>query len=172
MARNKVSLPRPGALAARRSDPDAHLRQLLSLSDLPPTEARLLVLRVLDGTAERHLSAERMCAALVRRDAGAAISTFKTAIYELNHAGVLSRVLVPLNSNRQQTLYEIADKPRHRHLYCTGCRKVIEIRDEAMEGRIAHQLARAGLAQAGFDLARTGTCLACTEAIPAQGIAP
>ncbi len=152
MMQNSISPLRPRAPQRRR--------------DLPPTEARLLVLSILQDSAERHMSAEHMCAALVRRDAGAAISTFRAAIYDLNNAGVLSRVLLPLNSNRTQTLYEIADRPRHRHFYCTVCRKVIEICDETMEQRIEHQFARAGLAQASFDLASAGKCLECGEAHP------
>ncbi|CAG2158499.1 hypothetical protein LMG31506_06398 [Cupriavidus yeoncheonensis] len=123
-----------------------------------------MVLRILHDNPDRHMLAERMCAALVRRDATAAISTFRTAIYDLNNARVLSRVLVPLNANRTQTLYEIADNPRHRHLYCTVCRTIFEVCDAVMEQQIAHQFALAGLKSANFDLARVGKCLACSEA--------
>lgn len=149
---------------ATRGDADGPLKDLLAQSNLPQTEARLMVLRILHDNPDRHMSAERMCAALVRRDATAAISTFKTAIYDLNNAGVLSRVLVPLNANRTQTLYEIADKPRHRHLYCTVCRTIFEVCDAVMEQQIAHQFALAGLKPTNFDLARAGKCLSCSKA--------
>lgn len=53
------------------------------------------------------MSPEQMCGALVKQDfATTGVSTFKSASYDLNIAGVLSRVIVPLNSNRTQALYE------------------------------------------------------------------
>lgn len=97
------------------------------------------------------------------------VSTFKSAIYDLNLSGVLSRVIVPLNSNRTQALYEIADKPRHRHLYCTRCQTLIEICDDVIEQRISHQFALAGLTQANLDFARAGKCLACANAESVHG---
>ncbi|WP_454743432.1 Fur family transcriptional regulator [Cupriavidus necator] len=143
------------------------LKDLLTRSKLPASEARLLVLRILRDNAERHLSAEQLCAAMVRSEFVPGISTFKTAIYDLTNAGVLSRVLVPLN--RKLFFYEIADQPPHRHLYCTKCQKIFEIYDEVMEQRISHQFALAGLKPANFDIARTGNCLACANAQPARG---
>ncbi len=155
--------------SAKPSDPDAPLKHLMSQSGLVPTEARLLVLRILRASEARHMSTERLCSALIKRDFAPGISTFRTAIYDLNLAGALTRVLVPLSSIRMQTLYEIADKSRHRHLFCTECKKILEICDEAMERRIAHQFALSGLTQVHFDLARRGTCQACATAKPASG---
>lgn len=155
--------------AAARNDPDALLKELVSRRSLPPSEARLLVLRILRADPDGHMSAEQMCRALVKQDFATGVSTFRSAIYDLNLAGVLSRVIVPLNSNRTQALYEISDKPRHRHFYCTGCRRLIEICDEVMEQRISHQFALAGLTQANLDFARAGKCLACTNAQPVHG---
>ncbi|WP_454739671.1 Fur family transcriptional regulator [Cupriavidus necator] len=145
-------------------DPNALLKNLLTRSGLPASEARLLVLRILRDNAERHLSVEQLCAAMVRSEFAPGISTFKTAIYDLTNAGVLSRVLVPLN--RKLFFYEITDQPPHRHLYCTKCQKILEICDEVMEQRILHQFALAGLKPANFDLARIGKCLACAKALP------
>ncbi|SOZ17483.1 Fur family transcriptional regulator [Cupriavidus taiwanensis] len=155
--------------AAVRNDPDALLKELVSRRGLPPTEARLLVLRILRDDTDGHMSAEQLCRALVKQDFATGVSTFKSAIYDLNLAGVLSRVIAPLNSNRAQALYEIADKPWHRHLYCTGCERLIEICDEVIEQRISHQFAVAGLTQANLDFARAGKCLACANAESVHG---
>ncbi|WP_455289810.1 Fur family transcriptional regulator [Cupriavidus necator] len=142
-----------------------YLKSLLVRFDVPASDARLFVLTILSHHAERHLSAQQLCAAMIKSERCVGISTFQTAIYDLTHAGVLTRVMVPISKNRAQPWYELADQPQHRHLYCIGCHKLIEIHDETSERHILQQLARAGLKPAGFDVARRGTCQACTPSL-------
>ena len=63
-----------------------------------------------------------------------------------------------------RTVYEFDyGYPPHDHLYCTGCRKLIEIQSEAM-----HELRQAAAAEHGFRVQRHrliiyGTCQECSK---------
>jgi len=164
-SREKVRVPDRPEAADGPASANQRYGSLVTRGGLPVTEARALVVKMLCEHGERHMSTEQLCAAMVRGQAVCAISTFKTAIYDLANAGVLSRVFVPLKS-RMLTFYEVNDQPPHLHLYCKQCRTILEIRDQRLEHRIAEQFVRAGLKRANFDYARAGTCGTCESYVP------
>ena len=138
------------------------LADLLGLGGLSVSISRLAVLETLRDNPVRHLSAEQLSATLMLGTGfRAGLSTFRAAVYDLAAAGILSRVVVLQDRPRSLVLYEMPDRPPHRHLFCNVCHTVEEVFDDTLEQLLARRLAGAGLAAANVDCALTGTCAKC-----------
>jgi len=118
---------------------------------------------------QRHLTPEQLCAAMLKRNDGQSISSFKKAIYDLADLGPLARVVVSDRKNRAITFYELADRPVHRHLYCTRCAGLAEVFDATLEQTIRQHFLTHGLMPAKADLALPGLCADCQVALAAEG---
>lgn len=141
--------------------------QLLETHRLTANAARVALMEILLASPERHLNTEQLCAAMLRRNDGQSISSFKKAIYDLADQGPLARVVVPDRNNRSVTFYELADQPVHRHLYCTHCGSLTEVFDAALEHHVRQNFLARGLVPAKVDLALPGRCAACQAALAA-----
>lgn len=135
--------------------------QLLETHCLTPNAARIALMEVLLASPQRHLNPEQLCAAMLRRNDGQSISSFKKAIYDLADLGPLARVVVSDKKNRSMTFYELADQPVHRHLYCTHCASLTEVFDAALEQTVRQHFLAHGLIPAKADLAMPGLCSDC-----------
>lgn len=143
-------------------EPATSLSDLLGLGGLSVSISRLAVLETLRDSPVRHLSAEQLSAALtLGADFRSGLSTFRTAVYELAGAGILSRVVILQDRPRSLVLFEMPDRPPHRHLYCQVCHEVEEVFDDVLEHQLATHLAEAGLVAASADCALVGTCAKC-----------
>lgn len=138
--------------------------QMLEAHRLPFNPARVALLDILLQSPQRHLSAEQLCAAMLRRNDGQSISTFKKAIYDLADLGPVARVVAADRKNRSMTFYELADRPIHRHLYCTGCASLTEVFDAGLEQTLIRNFQAHGLTPARVDLALPGLCAGCQAA--------
>ena len=139
--------------------------QLLETHRLTANAARVALMEILLASPQRHLNSEQLCAAMLRRNDGQSISSFKKAIYDLADQGPLARVVVSDRKNRSMTFYELADQPVHRHLYCTRCASLTEVFDVALEQRLRQHFLAHGLVPAKTDLALPGICATCQAAL-------
>lgn len=150
--------------------------ELLETHRLAAHPMRQAVLDILLRAEHRHLNAEQLCVAMLSRNEGMAISSFKRALYALAGLGPLARVVVPDGKNRLLTFYELADQPPHRHLYCTACARLTEVFDDPLEQSLRRHFEHHDLRPAQVDLALTGVCAACQvrrrEVAPVAPAAP
>ncbi len=142
--------------------------RILTSYRLTVTAPRIAVLNIFLASIVRHLNAEQLCALMLNGGYGIGITTFRRAIYDLASMGPVSRVLVPDQSSRTLTFYELADQPIHRHLYCTQCGAIAEVHDSGYEEALLRRLRPQGLKPANVDAALVGKCSDCqSEALSA-----
>jgi Fe2+ or Zn2+ uptake regulation protein len=139
--------------------------QLLETHRLAANAPRVALMEILLASPARHLTAEQLCAAMLKRNDGQSISSFKKAIYDLADQGPLARVVVPDRKNRSIAFYELADQLVHRHLYCTHCGSLTEVFDAALEQHVRQNFLAHGLVPAKVDLALPGLCATCQAAL-------
>lgn len=137
--------------------------RILARHRLTITAPRIAVLNTLLQADGRHFNAEQLCTLMLRGEYEFGLSSFRRAIYDLAGMGPVSRVLVPDQSNRTLTFYELADRPPHRHLYCTRCGTIDEVFDPAYEALLSRHFQRRSLASAQVDSALVGVCADCQQ---------
>ncbi|MGO4329124.1 Fur family transcriptional regulator [Cupriavidus sp. 2TAF22] len=135
--------------------------QAIADSGLPVTLGRMAVLLVLRESAARHTTAEQLCRAMVSSPYRTALSTFRAGLYELTESGLIFRVTVPSGDHKLTHFYELADRPAHEHLFCSGCGQIDEVFDAALLAMQEARLASAGLRPAHVRSALVGRCRAC-----------
>ena len=77
----------------------------------------------------KHLTAEDLYEILNAEGLSASLGTIYRALGAFAEKGILRQLI----TDRSRASYEWADRDHHDHLICTGCRKVLEFRDEVLE---------------------------------------
>ncbi|MER3401576.1 MAG: hypothetical protein C4313_10750 [Thermoflexus sp.] len=133
-----------------------HARRLLRQHGYRVTPQRLMVLEVL-RTADRHLTAEEIHAALQARSPGVDLSTVYRALRLFSRLGLLDRHDI----GGGRSVYELRVRPDHGHFICERCGRVEHLEAEPFEG-VRQALERGG----GYRILRltatvVGICPAC-----------
>jgi Fur family ferric uptake transcriptional regulator len=107
----------------------------------------------------RHLSAEQLVEGVRSRLPDTAESTVYRTLAALEELGVISHV----HLGHGPATYHLSDTP-HRHLVCTDCGTVIDLRADVF-GTLAETVeARYGFALAAEHFALSGQCHSCRTA--------
>jgi Fe2+/Zn2+ uptake regulation proteins len=93
------------------------------------TAQRLAILNVIAGEENRHLSATEIYEAVREEHPGIGIATVYKTLRMLEREGLLSKIEL-LDKTAH---YEINDGAIHCHLICSGCGKIIEIRENGIK---------------------------------------
>lgn len=132
-------------------------RAYLRDQNLPVTRQRLAVAEVL-LTADEHLSAEEVAAAL--RTRGATVGT--ATVYRTLDVLVASGLVVERDFGEGFRRFEAArGVPQHEHLLCTVCGKVVEFRDERLDRMTTLHAEAHGYARQRHRLVIYGVCTDC-----------
>ena len=115
----------------------------LKKAGLKATLPRLRILEILDGSGDRHLSAEDVYRALLEADEDVGLATVYRVLTQFETAGIVERH----NFDGSHAVFEMARGRHHDHMVCLDTGQVVEFFDEEIEQR-----QRAVAAAHGFEL--------------------
>lgn len=131
---------------------------------LPVTAQRLAIARLLQ-TANRHVSAEDVSAALATAGHAAGVAT----VYRTLDLLVASGLAAERDFGEGFKRFEASDdRPNHYHLTCGVCGAAVEFFDDQIGEVIRRTASRSGFVPSGHQLVVNGTCRSCrrTPKIP------
>jgi Fur family ferric uptake transcriptional regulator len=98
---------------------------------LKATLPRLKILRLVENSAVRHLSADDVYKLLIAEGEDVGLATVYRVLTQFEQAGLLSRH----HFESDKAVYELNQGGHHDHLVCMQCGRVEEFYDEEIERR-------------------------------------
>lgn len=103
--------------------------QELRKAGLKVTHPRLRILELLEGTVERHLSAEDIYRALIESSEDIGLATVYRVLTQFEAAGLVMKH----NFEGGQAVYELDRGAHHDHMVCIDTGKVVEFYSPEIE---------------------------------------
>ena len=129
----------------------------LKRAGLKATLPRLRILAILEGSPDRHVSAEDLYRALLAAGESIGIATIYRVLTQFEQAGLVIRH----NFDGGSAVFELAASEHHDHLVCVRCGQVTEFVDETIEERQRMIAARNGFTMTDHSLIIYGLCSDC-----------
>ncbi len=126
---------------------------------LKVTLPRLKILDILEGNANRHLSAEEMYKALLEEGEEIGLATVYRVLTQFEAAGLVKRHHFEGGSS----VFELNQGEHHDHILCVKCGQVDEFYDEVIEQRQADIAKEKGYKMTDHSLYIYGVCSACNQ---------
>lgn len=104
-------------------------QQELREAGLKVTGPRIMILNVLENSADPHMSAEDVYRALLEQGRDIGIATVYRVLTQFESAGLVKRH----NFDTGPALYEIERGEHHDHMVCVDSGKVVEFQNEEIE---------------------------------------
>ncbi|MCY4050985.1 MAG: ferric iron uptake transcriptional regulator [Gammaproteobacteria bacterium] len=101
----------------------------LSNAGLKSTLPRLRILKILEESSTRHMSAEDVYDELRKDNQTVSLATIYRVLSQFVDAGLAVRHQFEGN----KAIYELNDDEHHDHMVCLKCGKIIEFMDEKIE---------------------------------------
>lgn len=117
--------------------------QDIKKAGLKVTLPRMKILEILEGSGQRHMSAEDIYKVMLESSEEIGLATIYRVLTQFEAAGLVVRH----HFESGQAVFEINEGEHHDHLVCVKCGKVVEFMDETIERR-QKEIAR----QNGFTL--------------------
>ncbi len=111
-------------------------RQELRKAGLKVTLPRLKILEILEGSTQRHLSAEDLYKELLDSGEDIGLATVYRVLTQFESAGLVTRH----NFEGGHSVFELDDGEHHDHMVCVETGEVIEFVNEEIE-RLQHEMA-------------------------------
>lgn len=124
---------------------------------LKATLPRLRILEMLEGSPDRHVSAEDLYRALLAAGESIGLATVYRVLTQFEQAGLVIRH----NFDSGPAVFELAAGEHHDHLVCVRCGRVTEFVDETIEERQRTIAARNGFTMTDHSLIVYGVCAGC-----------
>lgn len=105
---------------------------------LKVTAPRMKILRILEESQTRHLSAEDIYKILAHSDKDVSLATVYRVLTQFQEAGIIVRH----HFENNHSVYELNQGTHHDHLVCVSCGWVDEFMDPVIEDR-QHDIAKA-----------------------------
>jgi Fur family ferric uptake transcriptional regulator len=118
--------------------------QELKKAGLKVTLPRVKILQILEGSHNRHLSAEDVYKALLEAGEDVGLATVYRVLTQFETAGLVERH----NFDGGHSVFELDRGDHHDHMVCVDTGKVIEFHNEQIE-KLQRQIAE----DAGYELA-------------------
>ncbi|MBT8106642.1 MAG: ferric iron uptake transcriptional regulator [Gammaproteobacteria bacterium] len=118
-------------------------RKELRNAGLKITLPRLKILEILEGSKDRHLSAEDIYKELLNSGEDIGLATVYRVLTQFEGAGLVTRH----NFEGGHSVFELDDGEHHDHMVCVDTGEVTEFVSEEIE-RLQHEIAE----RYGFDL--------------------
>lgn len=106
-------------------------RQELRNAGLKITLPRLKILEILEGTKQRHLSAEDIYKELLGAGEDIGLATVYRVLTQFEGSGLVTRH----NFEGGHSVFEIDDGEHHDHMVCVASGDVVEFHDAVIEQR-------------------------------------
>lgn len=129
----------------------------LKRAGLKATLPRLRILEILEGSPDRHVSAEDLYRALLTAGESIGLATIYRVLTQFEQAGLVIRH----NFDSGSAVFELAASEHHDHLVCVRCGRVVEFVDETIEERQRMIAARNGFTMTDHSLIIYGMCPDC-----------
>lgn len=129
----------------------------LKRAGLKATLPRLRILEILEGSPDRHVSAEDLYRALLAAGESIGIATIYRVLTQFEQAGLVIRH----NFDGGSAVFELAASEHHDHLVCVRCGRVTEFVDETIEERQRMIAAQNGFTMTDHSLIIYGLCPDC-----------
>ena len=129
----------------------------LKRAGLKATLPRLRILEILEGSPDRHVSAEDLYRALLTAGESIGLATIYRVLTQFEQAGLVIRH----NFDSGSAVFELAASEHHDHLVCVRCGRVTEFVDETIEERQRMIADRNGFTMTDHSLIIYGLCSDC-----------
>jgi len=133
--------------------------QDLKRAGLKATLPRLKILRFLEESAQRHMSAEEVYKALLEAGDEVGLATIYRVLTQFEAAGLVTRH----HFDEGHSVFELNLGEHHDHLVCVRCGRVDEFVDEVIEERQQRIAAEKGYEMTDHALYIYGICPDCQK---------
>lgn len=134
---------------------------------LKVTVPRLKILRMLESSPQRHMSAEDVYRALLETGEDLNLATVYRVLTQFETAGLVSRQ----HFEGGHSTFELDSGEHHDHIFCVACGRVDEFVDGTIERRQAEIAKQAGYEMTDHSLYIYGLCEECRKKKGASGVA-
>jgi len=134
---------------------------------LKVTAPRLKILRMLESSPQRHLSAEDVYRALLEGGEELNLATVYRVLTQFETAGLVSRQ----HFEGGHSTFELDSGEHHDHIFCVACGRVDEFMDDTIERRQAEIAKQAGYEMTDHSLYIYGLCAECRSKKGPSGVA-
>ncbi len=134
--------------------------QQIKQAGLKVTLPRVKILRILETSERRHLTAEDVYKELLARGEEIGLATVYRVLTQFEGAGLVCRQ----HFEGGQSVFELNRGGHHDHIVCIKCGKVDEFVDETIEQRQRRIAAENGFTLSEHSLVIYGICSECAEA--------
>ncbi|MBS0349989.1 MAG: ferric iron uptake transcriptional regulator [Proteobacteria bacterium] len=131
----------------------------LKNAGLKKTTPRMKILHFLEKSDPRHVSAEELYKKLLEAGDEVALATIYRVLTQFEKAGLVKRH----NFEGGYSLFELAEREHHDHMYCVKCNSIEEFRDDAIEVRQKKIAAKARFHMTDHNLTLYGICRKCDK---------
>ncbi len=131
----------------------------LRRAGLKVTLPRLKILEILEGSEQRHMSAEDLYKSLLESGEDIGLATVYRVLTQFESAGLVVRH----HFEGGTSVFELDDGAHHDHIVCVKCGRVDEFMDEVIEKRQQEIAARAGYEMTDHSLYIYGICADCAN---------
>ena len=131
----------------------------LKKAGLKATLPRLKILRILESSDARHLTAEEVYRHLLDAGEEVGLATVYRVLTQFEAAGLVKRH----HFEGDRSIFELHEGGHHDHMVCTACGKVIEFLDPAIEERQRQIAAQHDFVMSEHSLYLYGTCRGMRE---------
>ncbi len=126
----------------------------LKKAGLKTTLPRLKILRILENSSVRHMTAEDVYKTLL--DSGEEIGL--ATVYRVLTQFETARLVIRHNFEGGRSVFELNDEGHHDHIVCSECGEVFEFCDRTIEERQRWVSDQAGFVLDGHSLYLYGAC--------------
>lgn len=131
----------------------------LKKAGLKVTLPRVKILQILEGSRERHLSAEDIYKILLESGDDIGLATVYRVLTQFEEAKLVTRH----NFAEGHSVFELDDGVHHDHLVCVKCARVEEFFDAVIEERQKQVAKEAGFSITDHHLNIYGICTSCQK---------
>lgn len=140
------------------------MQAVLKKSGLKVTNQRCKLLKYLTQVDEQHLTIERIFLGLNAQGENIGLNTVYRVMGHFEQAGLVVRN----QFESEKAVYELCGKPRHEHLICLICGKLIEFTDPLIELRVWLAAERHGMNIDHHSLTIYGHCFDCKKQLDSK----
>jgi len=145
-------------ISPRESDM-ATENQDLRDAGLKVTLPRVKILQILEGSEDKHFSAEDVYKALIEADEDVGLATVYRVLTQFEAAGLVMRH----HFEGGHSVFELNSDDHHDHIVCTKCGKVDEFFDEVIEQQQDQIAEKLGFKITDHSLYIYGVCPSCQK---------
>lgn len=131
----------------------------LRKAGLKVTLPRIKILKFLETSKKRHISAEEIYKSLVAQDEDVGLATVYRVLTQFEEAGLVVRH----RFDGEHSVFELQQEVHHDHIVCVDCGYVAEFVDEVIEKRQKEITLSKGFELTDHELTLYGICQKCRD---------